>query len=358
MSLQFNKLTIKEIQKETTDCVSIVFDVPKELQKLYSFKQGQYLTVKKEIRGESVRRNYSICSSPLDHELKIAVKKIPYGVFSSFANDVLRKGDVLEVMPAAGKFFTELSADNKNNYFAFAAGSGITPILSIIKTTLQTEPNSSFTLVYGNRNRYSILFKEAIEAFKNKWLNRFRVIYILSREKTETDLHFGRIDAEKCELILNSTIHPENISAFFLCGPEEMIFSVKDFLEKKGIEKNKIHFELFNIDNKKKATHTCTIIAAENKLISNITVKQDGRSFDFLLAYNGNSILNAAMETGADLPFACKKGVCCTCKAKLLEGEVEMDRVYGLEPDEIDQGYILTCQSHPRTEKIVVDFDI
>lgn len=358
MSLQFNKLTIKEIQKETADCVSIVFDLPEELQQLYTFKQGQYLTIKKEIGSDSVRRNYSICSSPLDHELKIAIKKIPNGLFSTYANDVLQKGDSLDVMPPTGKFFTELLAENKNNYFAFAAGSGITPILSIIKTTLQTEPNSSFTLVYGNKNRYSILFKEAIEAFKNKWLNRFRVIYILSREKTDTDLHFGRIDAEKCESILNSTIDPKNINAFFLCGPEEMIFSVKDFLEKKGIEKNKIHFELFNINNKKNATASSTVLITENKLISNITVKQDGRSFDFLLPYNGNNILNAAMETGADLPFACKKGVCCTCKAKLVEGEVEMDRVYGLEPDEIDQGYILTCQSHPRSEKIVVDFDI
>lgn len=358
MSLQFNKLTIKEIKKETADCVSIVFDLPEELQKDYNFKQGQWLTIKKELGGESVHRNYSICSSPLDHELKIAVKKIPNGLFSTYANEVLQKGDSLDVMPPAGKFFTELEAENKNNYFAFAAGSGITPILSIIKTTLQTEPNSSFTLVYGNKNRYSILFKEAIEAFKNKWLNRFRVIYILSREKTDTDLHFGRIDAEKCEQILNSTINPKNINAFFLCGPEEMIFSVKDFLEKKGIEKTKIHFELFNIDNKKKASSNNTIPVSENKLISNITVKQDGRSFDFLLPYNGKNILNAAMETGADLPFACKKGVCCTCKAKLMEGEVEMDRVYGLEPEEIDQGYILTCQSHPRSEKIVVDFDI
>lgn len=358
MSLQFHKLTIKEIQKETADCVSIVFDIPEQLQQFYSFKQGQYLTVKKEMGGESVRRNYSICSSPLDHELKIAIKKIPNGIFSSYANEVLQKGDVLDVMPATGKFYTELSSENKNNYFAFAAGSGITPILSIIKTTLQTEPNSSFTLVYGNRNRYSILFKDTIEAFKNKWLNRFRVIYILSREKTDTDLHFGRIDAEKCEQILKTTIPLKNISAFFLCGPEEMIFSVKDFLEKKGVEKNKIHFELFNINNKKKTTHNYTDISAESKLIGKITVKQDGRSFDFLLPYYGDTILIAAMETGADLPFACKKGVCCTCKARLLEGEVEMDRVYGLEPDEIDQGYILTCQSHPRSEKIVVDFDI
>jgi len=224
MSLQFYTLTIKRIQKETADCVSIVFDIPEQLAWFYHFKPGQYLTIKTKIAGASIRRNYSICSSPSDKELKIAVKKIPNGIFSTYANEVLQNGDSLEVMPAAGNFYTELSPANKNNYVAFAAGSGITPILSVIKATLETEPNSSFTLVYGNKNRYSILFKEVIEAFKNKWMHRFRVIYILSREKTETDLHFGRIDAEKSARILKSTIAPNTINAFYVCGPEEMIF--------------------------------------------------------------------------------------------------------------------------------------
>lgn len=358
MSLQFNKLKVKEIRKETADCVSIVFDIPKSLEQLYSFKQGQYLTIKKDFNGESIRRNYSICSSPFDQELRIAVKKIPNGVFSNYANDFLQKNDVLEVLPPTGKFFTELSADHENNYFAFAAGSGITPILSIIKTTLQTESRSSFTLVYGNRNRYSILFKEALEALKNKYLQRFRIIYILSREKTDSEIHFGRIDEEKCQKIFNSTIDPQKINAYFLCGPEEMIFSVKSFLTSIGINDSKIHFELFNINNSGPKPNVIVSTSNDEGVNSKITVKQDGRSFDFLLSYHGNSILNAAMATGADLPFACKKGVCCTCKAKLIEGEVEMDRVYGLEPDEIDQGYILTCQAHPRSEIIVVDFDI
>jgi ring-1,2-phenylacetyl-CoA epoxidase subunit PaaE len=358
MSLQFNKLKVKEVRKETADCVSIVFDIPKSLEQQYSFKQGQYITIKKDFNGESIRRNYSICSSPLDQELRIAVKKIPNGVFSSYANDFLQKNDELEVLPPAGKFFTELSADQENNYFAFAAGSGITPILSIIKTTLQTETKSNFTLVFGNRNRYSILFKEALEALKNKYLHRFRIIYILSREKTESDIHFGRIDEEKCQKILESTIDPQKINAFFLCGPEEMIFSVKSFLKSIAIEDSKIHFELFNITNSINKKIAISSSSNDAGVTSKITVKQDGRSFDFFLPYHGNSILNAAMATGADLPFACKKGVCCTCKAKLMEGEVEMDRVYGLEPDEIDQGYILTCQAHPRSEKIVVDFDI
>lgn len=358
MSLHFHQLRIKEVRKETADCVSIVFDIPTDLEQLYSFKQGQYITIKKDFNGESVRRNYSICSSPFDHELRIAVKKIPGGVFSSYANDLLQKADTLEVLPPAGKFFTELRAEQENNYVAFAAGSGITPILSIIKTTLQTESKSSFTLVYGNRNRYSILFKEALEALKNKYLDRFRIIYILSREKTDSEIHFGRIDEAKCKTILNSTINPQKINAFFLCGPEEMIFSVKSYLSSIGISDSKIHFELFNISTNSPKTNAKVSTAADAGLNSKITVIQDGRSFDFLLPYQGNSILNAAMATGADLPYACKKGMCCTCKAKLVEGEVEMDRVYGLESDEIDQGFILTCQAHPRSEKIVVDFDI
>jgi ring-1,2-phenylacetyl-CoA epoxidase subunit PaaE len=270
----------------------------------------------------------------------------------------LQIGDALEIMSPTGKFFTTLAANNENNYLAFAAGSGITPILSIIKTTLQTEAKSSFTLVYGNKNRYSILFKEALEALKNKYLNRFRIIYVLSREKTDSELHFGRIDEEKCKKILETTIQPKKIQAFFLCGPEEMIFSIQTYLERIGIDKHKIHFELFNVKGNQQNKIDLITQTQDNSRLSNITVFQDGRSLNFMLPFHGNSILNAALSTGADLPFACKKGVCCTCKAKLLEGEVEMDRVYGLEPDEIDQGYILTCQAHPRSEKIVVDFDI
>jgi len=357
MSLHFNKLKIKDIRKETADCVSIAFIIPKALEEIYTFKQGQYITIKKEFNGASIQRNYSICSSPSDNELRIAIKKIPAGIFSSFANDYLKNGDELEVMPPTGKFYSELSIANENNYFAFAAGSGITPIISIIKTTLQTESKSNFTLVYGNKNRYSILFKETLEALKNKYLDRFRIIYILSREKTDADIHYGRIDQEKCQKIVNSSIDLKSIQAFFLCGPEEMIFTVKSFLENAGVDKQKILFELFNINATQKIDTTPIIQSTGNSLSSKVTVIQDGRSFEFMLSYDGNSILNAAMATGADLPFSCKKGVCCTCKAKLLEGEVEMDRVYGLEAEEIDQGYILTCQSHPRSEKLIVDFD-
>jgi ring-1,2-phenylacetyl-CoA epoxidase subunit PaaE len=358
MSLHFHPLPIKEIRKETTDCVSISFSVPDDLKELFTYKQGQYLTVKTTIHGEEVRRSYSICSSPLDNELRVAIKKVDQGIFSTYANEALKKGDTLDVMPPIGKFFTELDQQQSREYVGFASGSGITPLLSIIKTTLRTELKSSFTLVYGNRNRHSIIFKEELEGLKNLYMDRFRIIYILSREKTDAAINFGRIDAEKCTALCAKTIDISKTAAFFLCGPEEMIFSVKNQLEASGVEKKKIHFELFTAVGLKKTTDDRRQTTEKTEVKSKITVKLDGIAFDFDLGFDGDAILDAALKNGADLPYACKGGVCCTCRAKLVEGEVDMDVNYGLEPEEIEQGFILTCQSHPRTEKVVVDFDI
>ncbi|MBW0178943.1 1,2-phenylacetyl-CoA epoxidase subunit PaaE [Sediminibacterium sp.] len=358
MSIHFEQLRVKEVRKETDDCVSIAFEVPASLQEQFQFIQGQHLTLRTTINGEEIRRSYSICSSPLDNELRVAVKKVAQGIFSSYANDHLKKGDSLDVMPPMGKFYTPLKGDQKKNYVGFAAGSGITPLLSIIKTTLVTEPTSSFTLVYGNRNRPSIIFREALEALKNKYMGRFRLIHILSREQTDTILNAGRIDASKCYTLFEKTIDVSQTDEFFLCGPEEMIFAVKNVLEEKGVDKKKIHFELFTIPGQEQRNKTVQTIHTDNEPKSRITVKLDGISFDFDLAKNGTAILDAALKQGADLPYACKGGVCCTCRAKLVEGEVEMDVNYGLEPEEIEQGFILTCQSHPRSEKVVVDFDV
>lgn len=357
--IHFHSLQVKKIESETDDCVSITFDVPDELKDIFQFTQGQSLTVRTTMNGEELRRNYSICSSPYDNQLKVAVKKVNGGIFSTYANDQLKRGDHIDVMPPVGNFYTELDGAQKKNYVAFAAGSGITPILSIIKTTLLTEPKSSFTLVYGNRNKASIIFKEDIEALKDKFIDRFRVYHILSREKTDADINYGRIDKLKCVLLFTKVIDIKNSDEFFLCGPEEMIFSVRDFLLENEVVKNKIHFELFTIPGQKQSTKI------EKREIGNdsgpkakITVKLDGILFDFDLGYNSQSILDAALNEGADLPFACKGGVCCTCKAKLLQGAVAMDVNWGLEQDEIDKGFILTCQSHPTTEKVVVDFDV
>ena len=357
MAVHFHKLTVREIKNETPDCVSIAFDVPENLQSEFLFEHGQNITIKKEIDGEEIRRSYSICSAPFENELRVAVKKVDGGKFSTYANSILKAGDELDVMPPTGKFNTKLQTTNKKQYLAFVAGSGITPVISIIKTTLQTEPASNFTLVFGNRGRHSIIFFEELEGLKNKYLNRFNFINILSREKTDAPINSGRIDFNKLAE-LNKLVDYKNTDEFFICGPEEMIFCVKEFLEGTGIEQKKIHFELFTTPGQKQADSQKPLAVSNHGPQSKITVKLDGRSFDFDLGFNGENILDAALKQGADLPFACKGGVCCTCKAKLLEGEVEMDVNWGLEHEEVEQGFILTCQSHPTTEKVVVDFDI
>lgn len=359
MSIHFHALKVKEVKKETSDCVSVSFDVPENLKEEFNFTQGQSLTMRATINGEEVRRTYSICSSPLEHQLKVAIKKVEGGLFSSFANEQLKMNDVLEVMTPIGRFYTTLDAANKKNYVAFAAGSGITPLLSIIKTTLAVEPDSTFTLVYGNKNRSSIIFFEELEGLKNKYINRFNLIHILSREKTDAALNFGRISKDKCNELFSKLLDLKSTDEFFICGPEDMIFSVKAFLEEKGIAEKKIHFELFTTPGQHKVTRHKAQGTNEEGPQSNITVKLDGRSIDFSISLNSDTtILDAAMQQGADVPYACKGGVCCTCKAKLLEGEVKMDVHWGLEQEEIEQGFILTCQAHPVTEKVTVDFDV
>lgn len=358
MSIHFHQLTVKEVRKETEDCVSVLFEIPDNLKKDFLFQQGQSLTIRKLLNNEDVRRTYSICSSPLDNEWRVAIKKVDGGLFSSFANTGLKKGDVLEVMQPVGKFYVALDSSHKKNYLAIAAGSGITPLLSIIKTTLRTEPQSSFTLIYGNKNRSSIIFFEELEGLKNKYLQRFNFINILSRERTDATINFGRINADKLKE-LEKLIEYTSFDESFICGPEEMIFAAKDFLAAKGINKKKIHFELFTTPGQKLTTGNKQLTTDNSGPKSQITIKLDGRSFDFGLSLNSDTtILDAALKEGADLPFACKGGVCCTCKAKLLEGQVSMDVHWGLEEEEVEQGYILTCQAHPTTEKVVVDFDI
>lgn len=356
-SHSFYTLKIVDIRRETPDCVSIAFAVPSELSSVFAFTQGQYLTLKTFINGEEIRRSYSICSSIDDNELRVAVKKVEGGVFSTYANETLKVGDELEVMPPMGRFFTSLDASSAKNYVGFASGSGITPVYSILKTTLEREPNATFTLFYGNKNTASVIFKEQIEALKNKYMNRFRVYYILSKEFNESPLFSGRIDAEKCETFCKYFIDIQQVAAYFLCGPEEMIFAVKEQLETQGADKKDIHFELFTTSQAK--TNNKNLQKTDsNESMSQISLQLDGKMMHFPLSTQGVSILDAALALGADLPFACKGGVCCTCKAKILEGEVKMTVNYGLEEDEIEANYVLSCQAHPVSEKVVIDFDV
>ncbi|HYC40532.1 MAG TPA: 1,2-phenylacetyl-CoA epoxidase subunit PaaE [Chitinophagaceae bacterium] len=359
MSIHFHKLKVLEVRRETPDCVSVAFKIPEKLKPTFEFRQGQSLTMRSFFDGEEVRRTYSICSSPLENEWRVAIRKVEGGLFSSFANERLRAGDELEVMPPVGKFYTELDPAQHKSYLAFAAGSGITPVISLIKTTLAIEPRSKFTLVFGNRTRSSIIFFEELEGLKNKYLDRFNLIHILSRERTDTPLHFGRVDVQKLN-DLQRLVDYRGMDEIFICGPEAMIFCIRGYMENLGIEKRRIHFELFTTPGEKgPSVRKQAAPPAADAPKSHLTIRLDGRSVDFDLPFSSETtILDAALQQGADLPFACKGGVCCTCKARLIEGEVSMDVHWGLEEEEIEKGYILTCQSHPKTEKVVVDFDI
>lgn len=356
MSTHFEKVRIKEVRKETEDCVSILLDVPENLKEKFTYLPGQHITLRAKINNEDIRRSYSLCSSPLHNEWRIAVKRVDSGMFSVFANHTLKQGDEIELMPPLGHFVLPHTNDAKY-YTCIAAGSGITPVLSIIKTGLINQPASQFTLIYGNRTKQSIIFKEELEALKNQYMNRFQLIHVLSREQTGSPLNEGRITTEKCEQVFQH-VASLNADAFFICGPEAMIFSIRDWLVSKSIDAKKIHFELFNTNTttptKKQSAH----IVTPGSKMSHVTINLDGRSFHVDLPFNSTSILDAGLQQGADLPYSCKSGVCTTCKAKLLKGKVNMDVNYGLEPEEVADGFILTCQSHPETGEVVVDFDV
>jgi ring-1,2-phenylacetyl-CoA epoxidase subunit PaaE len=358
MKPTFHTLTVTDVNEETSDCCSIAFEVPVDLEEQFKFVQGQYLTLKAQINGEEVRRSYSICTSPNEQELRVAIKRVPNGKFSTYANQDLKKGDQLEVMTPTGKFYTELSSGNEKHYVGVAAGSGITPILSILKAVLETEPKSRFTLLYGNKNTHSIIFREQIEALKNKYMSRLTVHYFLSREMLDAPLMNGRIDQEKCAAIFTKLLEVSDIDECFSCGPEPMIFAVRDSLLERGFDEKKIHFELFTSPLGKLGQERKREVKAEDKgKVTDVTIRLDGKAFQFDLPFDSDNLLDAALKQGADLPFACKGGVCCTCRAKLVEGEVEMEVNYALEQDEVEAGFILTCQAFPTTEKVVVDFD-
>ncbi len=355
MTPKFHTLTIDNIRKETEDTVSIAFEIPTELEKDYSFHAGQYLTLKSTIEGEEIRRSYSLSSSPLENEWRVAIKKIEGGKFSTYANEYFSEGQFIEVMTPTGHFQLNSSPLNKKSYVLIAAGSGITPIISIAKTVLKEEPESNVTLFYGNKNFVSIIFREEIEALKNIFMNRLTVIHILSRESLGNEIQKGRIDAEKIKQLHQAYLLNTTIDDIFVCGPEEMIHSVKDYFIDHVKDVKNIHFELFNTASVKKYT---TIKDANEPLVAaNVQVIIDGDALDFALSSDGESILDAATKAGGDLPFACKGGVCCTCKAKIIEGTASMDINYALEPDEVAAGYILTCQAHPTSEKLIISFD-
>lgn len=361
MAQSFHPLTVADVRRETDDAVSIGFEVPDALKSAYRFAPGQYLTLKAMIDGEEVRRTYSVCSGLDEDELRVAVKRIPDGRFSGYANDALAAGDVLEVMPPEGQFTSPIAADQKKRYLLVAAGSGITPILSIARSVLTTEPESAVTLIYGNRSVGAIMFKEALEALKDRYPSRFNLIHILSRQPQEVPLFNGRIDREKCEQLFEALIDPLAQDEIFLCGPMRMTETVKTVLAEKGVPDALIHVELFLTEaageieaaRAKRAEELGAAAGATKR----VTVIFDGVDTALELAPDGPSILDAALEKRGDMPFSCKGGMCCTCRAKVVEGEVAMDVNYALRPEEVAAGFVLTCQAHPLTDRVVVDYD-
>ncbi len=355
MTPKFHTLSVAEVRVETEDTVSILFHVPEALMSDYKFLPGQYLTLRTEINGKDTRRSYSICAAPYENELRVAVKQVENGVFSTYANRVLKAGDKMDVMTPIGNFKLEADTNNKKSYALFAAGSGITPILSIAKTILKEEPNSDISVFYGNKGFNTIIFREELEAIKNLNMNDFRLVHILSRENLGNQIQKGRIDKEKCLNLHKAFMNGTKVDEVFICGPESMIHAVKDAMEEVGVQKSNIHFELFTSPGENKVVEKAT--ANDPNVNSNVHIILDGEQIDIALDSQGDNILDAAQKAGADLPFACKGGVCCTCKAKVLEGSAVMDVNYALEPDEVEAGYILTCQAHPTSEKLTVSFD-
>ena len=363
----FHPLTVIDIRRETEEAVSILFSVPPALRDAYRFAPGQYLTLRTRIEGEELRRSYSICSGINDNELRVAVKTVPEGKFSHFANAHLAVGDTLDVMAPDGRFTAPIEPEKAKRYLMIAAGSGITPILSLAKTYLHAEPKSQVTLIYGNKSAASILFLEDLQGLKDTYPTRFSLIHILSRQPREVPLFNGRIDREKCRALFTgpaAPVDPVQADEVFLCGPQGMVDDATAALSEAGVALKKIHTELFTPADggaaiaKARAQRAERLSTEDRAKLRHVTVIYDGIEIELDLASDGIPILDAAMERSADIPYSCKGGMCCTCRCKVLVGDVAMDVNYALTKQETDAGFVLACQSHPMTDEVVLDFDV
>jgi len=354
----FHPLKVASVARNTRDAVVVTFDIPDDLVQTFRFRPGQYLTLRAQINGEDLRRSYSICSAPQDKLLRVAIKKVDDGVFSSWAAQSLQAGHTLEVMPPTGNFTVDFSPEHQRHYVAFAVGSGITPVFSLVKTALSTEPHSSFTLFFGNRASSSVLFREEIEDLKNRYMTRFSLVHVMSRETQDIDLFNGRLDGDKVDQLLSVWMRPGDIDYAFVCGPQTMIESVVQRLRARGIPKDRIKFELFGAPKGPRALRTGhDARTAPGKGQCEVTVLQDGYSRTFTIVKNQDSVLDSALAQGIELPYSCKGGVCSTCRAKVVQGEVDMDANFALEDYEVARGFVLCCQSFPVSDRLVIDFD-
>jgi ring-1,2-phenylacetyl-CoA epoxidase subunit PaaE len=353
---KFHPLTIARVDRETRDAVAITFAVPDELAGLYRYEPGQHVTVRAELDGTDVRRSYSICSAPQDGTLRIAVKRCAGGRFSTWANERLKAGDTLEVMPPVGHFGVAADPQAARHHVAFAAGSGITPVLSIVKSTLADEPRSHFTLFYGNRASASVMFREELAALKDVHLSRFNLVHVLSREAQDIDCLHGRIDAARAEALLSHFAPIDGIDVVYLCGPNEMMQAVKSVLEAHGFPASRIRLERF-ASSIPRHEHRPAALPQGSPTETEVTVIVDGATRRFTLDRTKDSILEAGLRNGVELPYSCKGGVCATCRCRVLEGEVDMDANFALEDYEVARGFVLACQSYPASDRVTVDFD-
>jgi len=353
---RFHPLAVAKVERETRDAIAITFAIPAALAGQFRFEQGQHLTVRAAIGGEDVRRSYSICSAVQEGELRIAVKRNPGGVFSTWANDALHVGDKIDVLPPLGHFNVPLDPAQCKHYVGFAAGSGITPLLSIVKTTLAVEKTSEFTLFYGNRASGTVMFKEELAALKDDYLTRFNLVHVLSREAQDIELLHGRIDRAKADALLAHWVDLDTVDAVFVCGPDGMMRAVVEALLGRGFPETKIRIERFATSIPKQE-HRAGKASTPGHTECEVTVVVDGATRTFIVEKGRESILEAGLRAGIELPYSCKAGVCSTCRAKLMTGEADMDANFALEDYEVARGFVLTCQSYPVTEKVTVDYD-
>lgn len=357
MAQHFHALEILDVTRETADCISVSFAVPDALRSTFAYRAGQYVTLRADVGDRELRRSYSLCSAPHEGEWRVAIKRVEGGMFSQWAHALLRAGDTLDVLPPDGHFVYIPQADQARRIVLLASGSGITPVFSILKTALEAESRSVVTLVFGNRSVKEIIFREQIEDLRDRFLSRFQLIHTLSGEVQEAPIANGRIDGQKIASVMPHLIDPLGVDELYICGPGAMIEAAASACEAAGVPPLKIHKELFGVPGV--AAIAGAPIAADSTTdeCAVVSVIADGIERELRVAFKGGSVLDAVLASGMDVPYACKAGVCCTCRAQVLEGEVRMDANYTLEQHEVDRGFVLTCQSHPVTDRVRLSFD-
>ena len=362
MSTHFHSLRVKSITPDTDEAVIVSFDVPAALQHDFQFTQGQHLTLRTLLNGKEERRSYSICSGVDDGDLRIGVRHVTGGVMSSWINQrligqSLKTDDAIDVLPPEGRFFVPIDASLARNYLGIAGGSGITPILAIMKTVLAREPLSRFTLIYGNRRQSSTMFKEELEDLKNRYLTRLTLHTVFSQEHMDSPLYSGRLTQAKLSEFLSMLIQPQLLDHVFVCGPHGFNDEADAALLTAGVPAEHIHIERFGVPVDAAVVKTKPVALPGDAPQAIIQIIRDGLSREIEFRTEHGNVLDAAAAAGLEVPFSCKSGVCCTCRAKLIEGKVRMDRNFALEKHEVEAGFVLTCQAHPLTERVVISFD-